>query len=292
MHVPVLLKETVEILDPRPGKNFIDLTCGGGGHLAALLEQVAPNGKILAVDWDEEAIARAKKKIPVESQTRIIFKNANFADVADLVSAEKFGPVHGILLDLGWSSDQLETSGRGFSFLRDEPLDMRYNAKSDGLTAREIVNQWPPPEIEKILKDFGEERLAKKITAALIKARQQKPILTTGELVAAIAPAVPLRLKNARIHFATRTFQALRIAVNDELGNLAKVLPRSMAVLETGGRLAVISFHSLEDRLVKKFFRQTAGWKILNKRPLSPLLEEVKKNPRSRSAKLRAAEKI
>jgi len=292
MHVPVLLKETVEILDPRPGKNFIDLTCGGGGHSAALLEQIAPNGKILAVDWDEEAIAWAKKKIPVESQTRVIFKNANFADVADLINAEKFGPVHGILLDLGWSSDQLETSGRGFSFLRDEPLDMRYNAKSDGLTAREIVNQWPPPEIEKILKDFGEERLAKKITAALIKARQQKPILTTGELVAAIAPAVPLRLKNARIHFATRTFQALRIAVNDELGNLAKVLPRSMAVLETGGRLAVISFHSLEDRLVKKFFRQTAGWKILNKRPLSPLLEEVKKNPRSRSAKLRAAEKI
>jgi len=291
MHVPVLLKEVIEVLDPRPGKNFIDLTCGGGGHLAALLTLVAPNGKILALDWDEEALVRAQAAIPAASRAQVIFKNANFADVAAVVAEEKFGPVSGILLDLGWSSDQLEASGRGFSFLRDEPLDMRYSQNND-LTAREIVNQWPPTEIEKILKDFGEEKLTRRITASLIRARQQKPILTTGELVAAIAPAVPQKLKHVRIHFATRTFQALRIVVNNELGNLAKVLPQSLAVLAVGGRLAVISFHSLEDRLVKNFFRQTAGLKILTKHPLTPTPEEIEQNPRSRSAKLRAAEKL
>ncbi len=294
MHIPVLLKEVINFLDPRPGKNFIDLTCGSGGHLAVLLEKIGPEGRVLAVDWDKDAISRTEAALPDKLDSRVIFKNANFIKIAELVAEEKFEPIDGILLDLGWSSDQLEKSGRGFSFLKDEPLDMRYSENND-LTARDIVNYWPPEEIEKILKNFGEERLAGKIVAAIVKARQKKPILTTQELVVAISPAFPKKTNYARIHFATRTFQALRIAVNNEMDNLVKVLPQALDLLVTGGRLVIISFHSLEDRIVKNFFRQQAKEgkiKILTKKPIRPAEEEILKNFRSRSAKLRAVEKI
>ena len=192
------------------------------------------------------------------------------------------------------SSDQLEMSGRGFSFLRDEPLDMRYSLNQK-LTAREILNHWREPEIARILKEYGEEPLARKIAEEIVKNRRIKLILKTTELVNIIASAVPRKFQHARIHFATRIWQALRIAVNDELGNLQRFLPQAVDILNSGGRLAIISFHSLEDRIVKNFFRDLSKnnkAEILTKKPITASGEELDKNPRSRSAKLRAIKKI
>ena len=297
MHVAVLRQEIINFLAPKPGENFIDGTCGSAGHTLAILEKNQPGGKILCFDWDNDALARARKITEAKNKKlleRVIFINDNYANITRVVRKNNFGPVTGILLDLGMSSEQLAESGRGFSFLKDEPLDMRYSLKQK-LTAREIINQWDQRALEEIFQKYGEERRAREISRIIIKNRKLKPILTTRELIDTIALVIPKKFQYARIHFATRIFQALRIAVNDELENLQRFLPQAINILTKEGRLVIVSFLSLEDRIVKRFFQQQAKEEkiqILTKKPVVPTFDEIKINPRSRSAKLRAALKI
>lgn len=287
----------MEILSPEPGQKFIDATAGAGGHGLAILEKIAPRGKLLAIDLDQDALERVRERIGTarpELLNNLILTKGNFADINKIAEANKLTEVDGIIADLGFSSDQLEQSGRGFTFQKDEPLDMRYGVEQS-LTAREIVNQWPKEKISAILKNYGEERFAGRIAGEIVKSRQIKPIITTFELVAVIARATLKFYRHARIHFATKTFQSLRIAVNNELGNLEGFLDAAVGLLSGGGRLAIISFHSLEDRMVKNFFRQLeqAGrGKIITKKPVTATEKEIKQNPRSRSAKLRAIKKL
>tara|TARA_Y100000310_G_scaffold58345_1_gene53655 strand:- start:60322 stop:61191 length:870 start_codon:yes stop_codon:yes gene_type:complete len=287
VHIPVLQKEVLQYLNPKPNKNFIDCTFGGGGHADNVLERISPKGKILGIDRDSEILNGAELK------DRIIFVCDNFVNLKDIVKKEKFGPVQGILFDLGYCSWHLEKSERGFSFLINESLDMRYDPQSI-LTAEKIINSWPEKEIETILRELGEERFAKRIARGIISQRTVNPIKTTFQLIEAIKKAVPFWYQRKKIHFATKTFQALRITVNNELDNLKEALPQALEILEPGGRLVVISFHSLEDRIIKNFFKSLAkegSLKILTKKPVIPTLKELKVNPRSRSAKLRAAQK-
>ena len=294
MHIPVLQKEVIEYLDPKPNENFIDCTIGEGGHSLAILEKNAPKGKVLGIDADAEVIKNTKYYIQnTIYKNRVVLVSDNFANLKEIVRREKFIKVCGILLDLGMSSWHLEESGRGFSFLRNEPLDMRYNLENP-LTAEKIVNYWSKSEIEKILREYGEERFAKKIAERIIESRA-KPIETTFQLIEIIKSVIPRKYQAGRLHPATRTFQALRIVVNDELNNLEKTLPQAINVLNRGGRLVVISFHSLEDRIVKNFLKKCGGdayVKLITKKPIGPSKEEIINNPRSRSAKLRAAIKI
>ncbi len=287
VHIPVLQKEVLQYLNPKPNKNFIDCTFGGGGHADNVLERISPKGKILGIDRDSEILNGAELK------DRIIFVCDNFVNLKDIIKKEKFGPVQGILFDLGYCSWHLEKSERGFSFLINESLDMRYDPQSI-LTAEKIINSWPEKEIETILRELGEERFAKRIARGIISQRTVNPIKTTFQLIEAIKKAVPFWYQRKKIHFATKTFQALRITVNNELDNLKEALPQALEILEPGGRLVVISFHSLEDRIIKNFFKSLAkegSLKILTKKPVIPTLKELKVNPRSRSAKLRAAQK-
>lgn len=302
MHIPVLQKQVIEYLNPQSNENFIDGTIGEGGHTLAILEKNGPRGKVLGIDRDPNQIENCKLKIENFKQfkERVILVCDNFANINKIVKREKFKKVQGILLDLGMSSWHLQESGQGFSFLKDELLIMRYDWKSQNLNSRfkneliaeRIINTWSESEIEKILREYGEERFSKRIAKEIIEARKISPIETTFQLVAIIKKAVPIWYQHRRIHPATKTFQALRIAVNDELNNLKIVLPQALEILETEGRLVVISFHSLEDRVVKNFFRDSQKEKrlrILTPKPIRPSVEEVKTNPRSRSAKLRAA---
>jgi 16S rRNA (cytosine1402-N4)-methyltransferase len=293
-HKPVLLKEVIEWLDVGRNKNYVDCTIGEGGHAIEILKRNGPKGKVLGIEIDPELYKKLKKEAP----ERLILVNDSYTNLKEIVERENFKKVYGILFDLGISSWHIEKSGRGFSFLRDEPLIMRYNGnltKEPKLTAEMIVNEWPEREIERILKEYGEERFAKRIVREIVKARKVKPIKTTFQLVEVIKKAVPSFYRHRKVHFATKTFQALRIAVNNELENLKVALPQAIEVLEKGGRLVVISFHSLEDRIVKNFLKEKERErkiKILTKKPIRPSKEEVKQNPRSRSAKLRAALKI
>lgn len=294
-HVPVLPKEVIKYLDPKPNENFIDCTLGGGGHTLAILEKTEPNGKVLGIDEDPDALKIVESKIKnAEYKKRLIPVNDNFKNLKKIVDRGKFKKISGILLDLGMSSSQLEESGRGFSFQKKEPLDMRYNLQGP-LTAEKIVNYWSSQDIEKILKEYGEERFSRIIAREIVEARKAKPIETTLRLVEVVEKAVPGWYRRARIHPATKTFQSLRIAVNDELNSLNSVLPQALEILGQGGRMTIISFHSLEDRIVKNFLRDKAKEglvKILTKKPIVPQEREIIINPRSRSAKLRAAVKI
>lgn len=317
MHTPVLQKEVLAYLDPRPNENFIDATIGEGGHALAILERTKPSGKLFGIEWDLEQIEKLQvSSFKFQVSGRIVLVCDNFANLKNIVEKYNFYPVHGILFDLGISSWHLEESGRGFSFLRDELLDMRLrydinpkskiqnsklqvkiknkNIKNYELTAEAIVNKWPQSEIEKILREYGQERFAARIAKKIVEQRKIKPIKTTFQLVDVIKRATPVWYHHRKIHPATRTFQALRIAVNDELGNLKAVLPQAVEILEPLGRMVVISFHSLEDRIVKNFFRdeeKRGRIQILTKKPVVPSKEELLQNPRSRSAKLRAAMK-
>ena len=293
MHIPVLKKEVLGYLDPKENENFVDCTVGHGGHAKAILERTSPAGKVLGIDSDLKQIKICQSQLK-EFKERIILVSSSYTKIKKIVKKNNFQPINGILLDLGMSSWHLENSGRGFSFLKDEPLDMRYN-NDNNLTAEEIVNSWGQKEIETILKEYGEERSAKEISQKIIEERKRKPIKTTFQLAEIIEKAVPLKFQHKRINFATRTFQALRIAVNGELNNLKKVLPQTVDVLKESGRIAIISFHSLEDKIVKSFLKEKVKegeLKILTKKPIAPSFEEIKTNPRSRSAKLRAAIKI
>jgi 16S rRNA (cytosine1402-N4)-methyltransferase len=294
MHTSVLKKEVIEYFDPGPDENFIDGTIGDGGHGLAILERNKPNGRLLGIDWDLENINRLK----LENQKlvhlkRLILANNNFANLRDIVKKEKFKNVHGILFDLGMSNRHLETSGKGFSFLKDEPLKMNYGFDPlNELTAEKILNRYTLEEIEKVLREYGEERFSQKIAEEIVKKRKAKPLVRTIQLVEVIEKAVPNWYKRRKIHCATKTFQAIRIAVNSELDNLKKVLPQAMEILKPGGKLAIISFHSLEDRIVKNYFKKMAKeniLKIITKKPIVTKEEEIKINRRSRSAKLRVA---
>jgi len=298
IHVPVLKKEILQYLDPKPNENFIDATVGEMGHTAAILEKNKPEGKVLGIEIDPELYQELKSQIP----NRLILVNDSYINLKKIVKKHNFGPVQGILFDLGLSSWHLEKSKRGFSFKREESLDMRYQIKTQNsklktqnLTAESIVNRYPEREITRVLREYGEERFARKIAEKITEARKIKPLKTTFQLVEIIQKAVPFWYRRRKIHFATRTFQALRIAVNDELNNLKKILPQAIEILTRGGRIVIISFHSLEDRIVKNFFRENVREnliKILTKKPIRPTKTEMKLNPRSRSAKLRAAVKF
>ncbi|MEK7503759.1 MAG: 16S rRNA (cytosine(1402)-N(4))-methyltransferase RsmH [Patescibacteria group bacterium] len=287
MHIPVLQKEVLRYLDPKPNENFIDATIGGGGHALEVLQKIAPRGKVLGIDWTPEAIRELKtyqKDMP-----NLILTCDNFANLAEIVKQYKFNKVSGILFDLGYSSWHLEGSERGFSFQRKEPLDMRYNTQNQ-LTAEKILNYWSKFDIERILREYGEEKFADKIAENIVQERKTRVIENTLQLVEIINQSVRGRQK---IHPATRTFQALRIAVNDELNNIEKVLPQALEILEPGGRLVVISFHSLEDRIVKNFLKNNSlKLNLLIKKPVVPAWQEIRINNRARSAKLRAAIKI
>ncbi|MFH1656606.1 MAG: 16S rRNA (cytosine(1402)-N(4))-methyltransferase RsmH [Candidatus Nealsonbacteria bacterium] len=304
MHIPVLKKEIIENLDPKSNENFIDCTIGSAGHSLSLLEKNKPNGKVLGIDLDIENIKKLKSD---KLGKRLILINDSYVNLKEIVERNKFGSVNGILFDLGMSSFHLEQSGKGFSFLRDEELDMRYDkenqkgtsssqakAKSKIQTAGDIINQYSEKDLERILREYGEERFAKKIAKEIVKQREIKPIKTTFELNQVIKKAIPFRFQKSRINPSTKTFQAIRIAVNKELDNLKKVLPQAIEILEKNGRLAIISFHSLEDRIVKNFFKDLSNKNLFNvsKKPITASLEEIKNNPRSRSAKLRIAIKI
>ena len=289
MHIPVLKNEVIEYLNPKPNENFIDCTIGAGGHSLAILEKIQPNGKVLGIEIDPEMYANLREK----KLERLILVNDSYKNIKEIVKQNNFAP-NGILFDLGMSSWHIEKSERGFSFMRNEPLDMRYSMETR-LTAREIVNKYTKQDIEEILREYGGERFSKRIARDIVSAREAEHIETTEQLKNIIIRAIPARFRHSRIHCATRSFQAIRIAVNDELNNLKSVLEQALDILEPCGRLAIISFHSGEDKIVKNFFREKAKEnliKILVKNVIKADKQEIKANPRSRSARLRAAIKL
>jgi 16S rRNA (cytosine1402-N4)-methyltransferase len=301
-HQPVLYQEIIHALHPKSGARYVDGTLGGGGHAAGLLAGSNPNGLLLGLDVDPQALALAQQKLAAFGE-RVWFRKAAYTSLPQHLADLGWNSVDGILLDLGASSMQFDTPERGFSFLTDGPLDMRFDPDKP-LTAAEIVNEWPEMELSDTLFRYGEEPAARRIARAIVKNR---PVGGTLELAAIIEKVVPRRRFH---HPATQTFQALRITVNDEMESVEKILPMAVQALDRGGRLAVISFHSLEDRIVKDYFRResrdcicpprqpvcTCGHKAsikeINHRPITPTEEEINRNSRSRSAKLRVAEKL
>ena len=291
-HIPVLLNEVLEILNPKPGQTFIDLTINGGGHAKEIAGRIGDEGMVAGIDWDCGQIEDLKKKTKEEGITNLTLICDNYANLKRICAEYSLGAPDGILADLGFSSNQLEGVARGFSFLKDEALDMRYSANSGLSSAADVVNGFSRMDLERIIKDYGEDRFAKRIAEAIVDSRKKKRIETTGELSRIISGAVSRREK---IHPATRVFQALRIFVNRELENIKTMIPQAIEMVHSGGVIVIISFHSLEDRIVKNDFReaQKAGIvAILTKKPIMATREEIKINSRSRSAKLRAVKKI
>ena len=289
-HIPVLLKEILRYLNPKSNQNFIDATVGDGGHATAILEKTSPNGKLLAIDRDFDSIVRARSKLR-EFGNRVLFINDSFGNLASIVKENNFDLAEGILFDFGMSSSQLQNSGRGFTFAKDEILDMRYDVKTP-ITAEDIVNRYSDKKLSEIFKKFGEEPYAFRIARAIIQSRKKNRIKTTGELVRIIDKTIRRRW---RLHPSTLIFQALRIEVNQELAEIEKALKIVPGILKKNSRTAFISFHSLEDRLIKNWSRdlnKKGVIKILNKKPITASIEELKINSRSRSAKLRIIEKI
>ena len=298
-HIPVLLNEVLESLQLKSNDNVIDCTVGDGGHSEKILEATAPNGQLLAIDADPESLLRAKQYL-YSFANRVTFVRGNFSELEKIVAENPIGEIKGILLDLGWSSPQFAERGRGFSFLTDEPLNMTYSGREE-ITATEIVNTFDANELEQIFREYGEENLSKEIVSAIISYRQGEPIKQTGQLTEIILATYRKKLKTDKeipwiggLHPATKIFQALRIAVNRELEVIEEVLPQAIKVLASGGRLAVIAFHSLEDRIVKHYFKdleQKNSATIITKKPIVCGEEEYKANPRARSAKLRVIQK-
>lgn len=291
LHAPVLVNEILHWLTPvPPGTWIVDGTVGLGGHAAALLSQAAES-RLLGLDRDAGTLALAADRL-APFGTRCVLRHADFRHLDAEARACGAAPAHAVLLDLGLSSFQLERSGRGFSFQRDEALDMRFDTRQP-LTAAELVRGTPEPELARIIHEYGEEPAARRIARRLVEARARAPIRTTRHLADVVASAIPPHRRPRRIHPATRTFQALRIAVNDELASLEAALPQGAELLAPGGRFGVIAFHSLEDRLVKSTFRRLShsGWRALTRKPLRPSDDEVHTNPRARSARFRVLER-
>src|SRR5829696_2094918 len=296
-HIPVLLAEVLDALAPQSGGRYLDGTLGGGGHAAAVLEASAPNGRLLGIDADPSALAAAGARLAAFGE-RVTLAHGNFRDIGRLAHEHGFEQIDGLLLDLGVSSYQLDTPERGFSFAAAAPLDMRLDP-TGGATAADLVNDTPESELADLIFRYGEERGSRRIARLIAEARRKQPIETTLELAELVTRALGGR--HGKIHPATRTFQALRIAVNRELESLETALPQAVELLAAGGRMAIISFHSLEDRIVKLFFRAESGYggseqaarlQIITKKPIEASEQEARANPRSRSAKLRVAEKL
>ena len=285
-HTSVLADEVIQFLNPQPGGRFIDATLGAGGHSRAILEHTAPGGMLLALDQDESALLQAKADL-ASLAPRMVFAHSNFSQIAEIAAQHGFMQCDGVLADIGISSMMVDDPSRGFSFMREGPLDMRMD-RSRPLTAAEVVNTHREKEIADILYTFGEERRSRPIARSIVRSR---PLSSTADLVRAIE-RVAGGPRHGHIHPATRTFQALRIYVNDELGSLEKFLDSSMGIVRPGGRIVVITFHSLEDRIVKQRFRApVVPGRVLTKKVVIASQEEIRANPRSRSAKLRAWEK-
>lgn len=315
-HIPVLVNEVVQFLQPQNHGFYVDGTVGLGGHAAVILQRSAPAGSLLGIDLDSQALAVAKDRL-YKYKDRVTFVGGNFAHLDQLPQLHRSADqletaipqVDGILLDLGVSSLQLDTPARGFSFTHSGPLDMRMDP-NQSLSAARVVNRHPEDALAKIFTQFGQERWSKKIARGIVYARKRKPISTTSQLAEIVLAAIPPKSTGWRIHPATRVFQALRIYINDELKNLHSGISGAVSVLRPGGRLCIISFHSLEDRIVKEQFRalsracicppktpicvceHTPTLQTLTKRPITPTPNEIRQNPRSRSAKLRVAAKI
>lgn len=295
VHRPVLLQEVIDGLNLKSGGVYIDGTLGGGGHTKAICQK-AEGSSILAIDADGEAIERAENYL-ADSSCKIIFVQSANHLIDQIARKHEIEKVDGILLDLGMSSDQIDISGRGFSFQRDEPLQMNMKSElgEEDLTAWEIVNTWKEESIADILWGYGGERFSRRIAKAIVDARHHKKIETTFELVEIIKKAVPIFYQKRKTHPATKTFQALRITVNNEIENLKITLEKSFNLLNHNGRIAVVTFHSLEDKVVKNFFRdlkKNNKAKIITKKPITPSKGEIMDNPRARSSKLRIIEKI
>ncbi len=280
-HVTVLKEEAIDLLNVGENENFIDCTSGEGGHIEEILKRNGPRGRVLGFEWDKKMYKRLKN----EDIERLSLVNESYVFLKKVVKEMKFGPVSGIILDLGMSTWHIKKSGKGFTFQDNEPLDMRYN-NDLLLTAEEIVNNWNEKEIAKVIKDYSDERYFKEIAKEIVKSR---PLKTTKDLTKVVKRATPDNYERGRINPATRTFQALRIVVNAEINNLKEVLPQAYDALKPGGRIVVISFHYLEDREVEKFFENKEGLDVLGKH--TPSEKEVEKNPSSRSAILRVAKK-
>lgn len=296
MHIPVLLDESINGLRIQSGDIFIDGTLGGGGHTFEVIKRFGSGIKIIGLDLDKDAIERARLKIG-DLPHDAIFRTVGFQDMDKVLNELNITHVDRILLDLGISSFQLEVAGRGFSFMKDEPLlmTMKKNPTDEDLTARDIVNTWEEKTLADIIYGFGEEKYSRKIAKAIVEERANKSIETTFDLVEIIEKAVGKSYRRLKIHPATKTFQALRIATNSELTNLENAIEKGFNKLSIGGRLAIISFHSLEDRIVKQAYvklKQKGYANIITKKPIVPSTDEIKSNPRSRSSKLRIIEKI
>jgi 16S rRNA (cytosine1402-N4)-methyltransferase len=306
-HVPVLFNEVMESLNIKPDGIYVDGTVGGGGHSSGICERLTDGGTLIAVDRDREALAAAEKRLEAYSCEKR-FVHANYSDVEAIAEAAG-GKVQGILLDLGVSSYQLDNPERGFSYMHDAPLDMRMD-DSDRFTAYDIVNGYGKDELTRMIKDYGEERWASRIAEFIVRERAESPIETTGRLTEIIKAAIPAKARRTGPHPAKRTFQAIRIEVNDELGHLREAVEKLPDLLESGGRIAIITFHSLEDRIVKTEFERrldpctcpkefpvcvcgkVADVKRVTRKPIAPSEKETETNPRARSAKLRVLEKL
>jgi 16S rRNA (cytosine1402-N4)-methyltransferase len=301
-------REVIESLRCRPGGIYVDGTVGGGGHAGEILRYSAPDGLLIGLDVDDDALRESEERLRPFGSRKILVKG-NFADIDTILASLNIREVDGILLDLGVSAHQLKTANRGFSFSLNAALDMRMD-QSRGLCAYDIINTFPEKELERIIKDYGEEMMASRIVKMISMRRKTSPIETTAELADVIVKALPSPFKTRKIHPATRTFQAIRIYVNNELLNLHDAVNRGVDVLRTSGRFSIISFHSLEDRIVKDGFRswekecicppslpvcachRKAKLKILTRKPITPAASEIESNPQARSAKLRTAERI
>jgi 16S rRNA (cytosine1402-N4)-methyltransferase len=285
-HVPVLVDEVLHWLDPQPGETFVDGTLGGGGHSAKLAERVGAGGRIFALDRDRRAVAAAQERFGADGVVRPLW--ADYRNLVEVLRDVGVAQVDGVLIDIGLSSDQLADATRGFSFTADGPLDLRFDV-TEGRPAAELVNRLGEHELADVIFKYGEERHSRRIARAVVERRRERPFETAADLAEVVRRAVPMTPDARRIDPATRTFQALRIAVNDELGALETFLRVAPTCVRRGGRVAVVSFHSLEDRIVKEAFRDDARWSPLTKKPVVATDREIAMNPRARSAKLRVA---
>ena len=307
-HIPVLFHEIMDIMAPQPGEVFVDCTLGGGGHSRGFLERMGDDGRLIGIDQDTNALQAAGANL-AEFGDRVTYVHSNYNNLDEILNTYAPDGVDGILFDIGVSSHQLDEKDRGFSYMQDAPLDMRMN-QSQNFSAWDVVNTYSEEELHRIIKEYGEERWAKRVAQFIVEFRREKPVETTGELVDIIKRAIPKGAREEGSHPAKRTFQAIRIEVNDELGVLTRTISVAAKHLKKGGRLGIISFHSLEDRIVKEQFRYLASdcicppelpfcqcdkvseVKILTRKPVTATKEELEANSRSKSAKFRAVVKI
>ncbi len=290
VHVPVLEDEVIDYLKLRSGGTYVDATLGLGGHAARILDETAPDGRVIGFEWDEQAAGIARERLK-KFGDRIIIIHRSYAEMVEGLKQECIDKIDGLLLDLGVSSLQLDRGERGFSFQVDAPLDMRMDTRLRD-TAADLIKKLSKEELADIIYNYGEERQARRIADHIIQARQEKPVVHTRQLAEIVAYAIPRKFHPRKKHVATRTFQALRVAVNREFDNLVKILAAAPSVLASGARMCVITFHSLEDRIVKQAFAGNSALTVLTKRPVLPGEIEVSGNPRARSAKLRVAEAV